>query len=88
MKIDMNETGNNLLKYAFFISLYKRGSAPSGSAYVSLRGWPFDSERDLEAFFRNQYSGQVMSKNKINIPSRNETKRNYLYSIPRRLDNK
>jgi hypothetical protein len=41
---------------------------------LSLRGWPFDSERDLEVFFRNIYSGQVMSKNKINILSR--TKRN------------
>ena len=51
MKIDMNETGNILLKYVFFLSVYiKGGSAPSGSAYVSLRGWPFDSERDLEAF--------------------------------------
>jgi hypothetical protein len=49
---------------------------PSGFAYVSLRGWPFDSERDPEDFFRNKYSGQVMSKNKINILSRNETKRN------------
>ena len=77
------------VKIRFFLSVYiKGGSAPSGSAYVSLRGWPFDSERDLEAFSRNQYSGQVMSKNKINILSRNETKRNYLYSIPRRLDNK
>jgi hypothetical protein len=27
----------------------------------------FDSERDLEVVFRNKYSGQVMSKNKIII---------------------
>ena len=47
---------------------------------MSLRGWPFDSERDLEfVFLRNKYSGQVMSKNEINILSRNETKRNTAY---------
>jgi hypothetical protein len=50
----------------------KGGLSPSGSAYVSLRGWSFDSERDLEVFFRNKYSGQVMSKNKINNET-NET---------------
>jgi hypothetical protein len=46
----------------------------SGSADVFIRGWPFDSERDLEVAFRNKYSGQVMSKNKINILSCTETK--------------
>ena len=47
---------------------------------MSLRGWPFDSERDLEfVFLRNKYSGQVMSKNEISILSRNETKRNTAY---------
>ena len=51
-----------------------------GSAYVSLMGRPFDSERDLEVFvFRNKYSGHVMSQKKINILSRNETKRNTAY---------
>jgi hypothetical protein len=25
--------------------------SPYGSAYVSLREWPLDSERDLEGFF-------------------------------------
>jgi hypothetical protein len=43
----------------------KGGLSPSGSAYVSLRRWPFDSERDLEVFFRNKYSGQNISKNLI-----------------------
>jgi hypothetical protein len=33
-----------------------------GDSNVSLRGWPFDSERDLD-FFLNEYSLQVMSKN-------------------------
>ena len=48
-------------------------------AYLILRGiWKF-------FFLRNKYSGQVMSKNKINILSRNERKRNTAY---RRLDNK
>jgi hypothetical protein len=43
-------------------------------------GCPFNSERDLEVlFFLNKYSGQVMSKNKINILSCNETKRNTAY---------
>jgi hypothetical protein len=36
-----------------------------GDGHLILRGiWKF--------FFRNKYSGQVMSKNKINILSRNE----------------
>ena len=30
-------------------------------------------------FLRNKYSGQVMSKNKINILSRNDTKQNTSY---------
>jgi hypothetical protein len=42
-------------------------------------GWPFESERNLEFFFRNKYSGQVMGKNKINILSSFETKRNTAY---------
>ena len=58
----------------------KMGPVPLWGAYVSLRGWPFDSERDLEfVFLRNKYSGQVMSKNEISILSRNETKRNTAY---------
>jgi hypothetical protein len=52
---------------------------PSGSAFVSLRGWSFASERDLDFFFRNTYSGQVMSKNEINILSRTETRGNTAY---------
>jgi hypothetical protein len=46
---------------------------------VFLRRWSFDSERDLNLFFRNKYSGQVTGKNKINILSCHETKRNTAY---------
>jgi hypothetical protein len=49
-----DETGNILLKYVLPVyNLAQEGGGglfPSGSAYVSLRGWPFDSERDLEVF--------------------------------------
>ena len=46
---------------------------------MSLRGWSFASERDLECCFRNTYSGQVMSKDGINILSRTETRGNTAY---------
>ena len=58
----------------------KNGTCPSlrpsmcllGDGHLILRGiW--------NLFFRNQYSVQVMSKNEINILSRNETKRNTAY---------
>jgi hypothetical protein len=43
-----------------------------GDGHLILRGiWNF--------LLRNKYSGQVMSKNKINILSRNETKQNTAY---------
>ena len=45
-----DETGNILLKYVFNLAQNRGACPPSGSAYVSLRGWPFDSERDLEFF--------------------------------------
>ena len=76
-KNDKDDTGNVLLNLTCFypsISWHKQWDLSlSGVVYVSLRGWSYDSERDLEVFFRNIYSGQVMSKNKINILLRNET---------------
>jgi hypothetical protein len=46
---DKDETGNILLKYVLpvYNIAQKGGLSPSGS----LRGCPFDSERDLEGFF-------------------------------------
>jgi hypothetical protein len=38
-----------------FLPVYNLGKkwdlSLSGAAYVSLRGWPFDSERDMEFAF-------------------------------------
>jgi hypothetical protein len=43
-----------------------------GDGHLILRGiW--------NLLLRNKYSGQVMSKNKINIPSCNEAKQNTAY---------
>ena len=77
-KNDKDETGNILAKIRFYQSIQpstKKGGLPPldpptgmyllGDGHLILRGiWKF--------FFRNKYSGQVMSKNKINILSRNE----------------
>ena len=46
--------------------------------HVSLRGLPFDSERDLEGFFFLEIP-ILPSKNEIKILSCNETKRNTAY---------
>jgi hypothetical protein len=55
------------VKYNMLLPVYQlaqHGGRLSGfgEPYVSLRGWPFDSERDLE-FCLNKYSDQVMSNN-------------------------
>ena len=83
-KNDKDDTGNVLLNLTCFypsISWHKQWDLSlSGVVYVSLRGWSYDSERDLELFFfRNKYSDQFMSKIKIYILSCHETKQNTVY---------
>jgi hypothetical protein len=58
----------------------KNGTSPSLGPHMCLLG---DGHLILQGIWnlllRNKYSGQVMSKNKINILSRNETKQNTAY---------
>jgi hypothetical protein len=77
--MEMSGSASDIHVHLYIVVQFGMSSiCEDGIAYLILRGSGF-------FFFRNKYSGQIMSKNKINILSRNKTKRNTVY---RRLDNK
>jgi hypothetical protein len=68
--------------FDIFSSLQTNGTSSSLGPHMCLLGDGLLILRGIWNFLlRNKYSGQVISKNKINILSRNETKQNTAFIV-------